>query len=112
MFCRKCGAAVSGNFCCVCGERVRSALEIFRLDERRKKTAFKKSVKADISGTLIHLADACWAAADRKCELHRAVTGSGKVQPDAYDRLQKTADLARRLYAVLLEELMDELNEI
>lgn len=48
MFCSKCGAAVTGNFCCVCGERVRSALEDFRREERRQRAIFKTSIGVDI----------------------------------------------------------------
>lgn len=105
MFCSKCGAAVAGNFCCVCGERVRSAVEIFRREERRQRALFKSSIGVDIGSVKVHIANSCWLAAANQCELERGVIGSGKIAADAYDRLQKTAALARRLYMVLMEEL-------
>lgn len=111
MFCRKCGAAVSGNYCCVCGERVRSAAEVFRRDVRRKKSALKTSVGAGIGADCRcikeHILDSCWYAASNKYELQHAVW-EDKVRPYAYERLQKTADLAHRLYLVLMEEVSAE----
>lgn len=105
MFCSKCGAAVTGNFCCVCGERIRSALEDFRREERRQRAIFKASIGVDIGSVKVHIAQSCWLAAANKCELERGVIGGGKIAADAYDRLQKTAALARRLYTVLMKEL-------
>lgn len=108
MFCSKCGAAVTGNYCCVCGERVRSAVEEFRREERRQRALFKASIGVDTESVKVHIANSCWHAAANKCELQRGVIGCGKIAADAYDRLQKTAALARRLYMVLMEELEEE----
>ena len=105
MFCSKCGAAVTGNYCCVCGERVRSAAWIFRRKERQRRSIFKASTGAKVGTIEIHIADACWHAAANKYKLVAAVIDGDNIQPDAYDRLQKTEALARRLYMVLMEEL-------
>lgn len=42
MTCVKCGAEASGNYCCVCGRKIRNPLAEFRLAERR---ALKKMVE-------------------------------------------------------------------
>lgn len=70
MFCANCGAAVSGNYCSVCGRKIRSALEEFRLAERKaakelQKHAGVKCKRAvnDGYGCIGRLMDACVMAA-------------------------------------------------
>ena len=47
MFCSKCGAAVTGNYCCVCGQKIRTpeAENFLRLCRaKREFTAYKGSL--------------------------------------------------------------------
>lgn len=103
MFCKKCGAVVTGNYCCVCGERIRSEVDEFRLAERRKRAAFKNTL--GILPMAGRIASACWDAASLKYDLCGCSNG-GLLCCDAYERLQKVDTLARKLFIRLREELI------
>lgn len=105
MFCSKCGAAVTGRYCSKCGQRIRSQMEEFRLNERRRKAAFLNQRRSP--HFTLDVADACWRAADNKFDLGGCVW-NGLVSPDAYDRLEKVEDFAGQLYARLVEEVTKE----
>ena len=98
MFCSKCGAAVTGNYCCVCGEKLRDPLAEFRLSERRRKAAFKGAAGGRTNLPLCHVAEACWDAASLKYRLLHACDARGVLYPDSWSRLQKSEDCARRLF--------------
>lgn len=60
MYCSKCGAPVTENYCTVCGKRIRSDIELFRAEERQKRNGFIRSRKDRPYST--HLAEMCWYA--------------------------------------------------
>lgn len=66
MYCKKCGAVVTGKFCSNCGTRAKTLLEEYRAAERKARRDFiNDHVKKNYSNSgcaLGHLADACWNA--------------------------------------------------
>lgn len=107
MFCSRCGAAVAGNYCSVCGQKIRTPLAEFRVEEHRRKKAFMSEMCALTDIPSQHLADACWAAGSTKYTNVNAVCGRsvGEIRPNAYANLEKAEALARRLYFSLCDLL-------
>lgn len=69
MYCKKCGAAVCGKFCSVCGERVRTNEQEYWLAMSRAKKSFvREKTNQSPRGSLIcnRVADICWFACERK----------------------------------------------
>lgn len=106
MFCKKCGAAVSGKYCCVCGTRIRTQLEEYRMAEKRAQRAFM--FEKPFEGLFNqHLASACWLMAGAKFTSH-SVDCNGSVAPDAYENLRKAENYARELYSMFLRQLEEQ----
>lgn len=107
MYCKKCGAAVVGKFCSCCGFRVRSQLEEFRLEERRRAREFKNTC-ANISYQkmrfdLMHLADACWLASSARYGLcTKGLLVWDTVPAEAYESLKNIESHAMALFLQLL----------
>ena len=103
MYCSNCGTVASGNFCCMCGRPIRSPIEVFRKEERRRKNAFIRARNDRVySG---HIAEACWCAVVAKLKPHVCVDQFGQLHPDAYLILAREAELAAKLYAKMEAEL-------
>ena len=67
MYCKKCGAAVTGRFCCCCGERVRTNAEEIKRETRRLRNQFKDACIEKYDYPYVnycHMAEACWNAAE------------------------------------------------
>ena len=105
MFCSKCGAAAVGNYCSVCGQKIRTPLAEFRVEERRRKKIFMSEMCSGIDIPARNLAAACWMVGDTK--YLRGICGLrvGEIRPDAYTNLEKAEALARRLYFSLCDLL-------
>ena len=106
MNCRKCGAAVNGKFCSCCGQRVRSALEEYRLAEKRMERDFTN--KCSETGKarelhLMHLASAWWKASSMKYDRSRILSIDDYVPKSVYDNLQTLRDHAEKLYKALID---------
>ena len=101
MFCSKCGAVVTGNYCCVCGKRVLTQLEEYRKVERRAKKAFLDSIGTN---DLLHmnLAFACWYVAEAKHAKNPCGRIESTIKPEAYENLKRAESYARELYAEFL----------
>lgn len=104
MYCSKCGAPVTENYCTVCGKRTRSEIELFRIEERRKRNGFIRSRKDRPYST--HIAEMCWYAVAGKTRLEDCVDWMhDRVFPDARQCLTRVEELANRLYAKMEAEL-------
>lgn len=70
MYCTKCGAVVIGKYCSVCGQRVRSEMEEYKLLKRRAEREYKRVCTQNGHADLYtnHIANACWLAALAKYE--------------------------------------------
>lgn len=110
MFCSKCGSAVTGKYCCVCGARVLNPVEEFRKEQRKRKSDFKAHASYPAYGRFI--AEACWAAAEVKYDLTCGVVYCGMVLPDAYNRLQKADTFAHRLYEQIMISMDSNEEEV
>lgn len=69
MYCKKCGAAVVGKFCSVCGERVRTNEQEYRLAMSRAKKSFVREKTNQNPGCNLicdRVADICWFTCERK----------------------------------------------
>ncbi len=97
MYCSKCGAPIQEHFCRVCGEKVRSQSELFRMEERRRRNRFCKN-HTDNVPYYITPAEACWYLIYGKLELRPFVAHDGKVRPDAYKDLDRVEKLALKLF--------------
>lgn len=66
MYCRKCGAAVTGNYCCVCGERVRTPdQEAFNaLRKARRRFIDDRGWRPNEKTHLAHLPERAWDLAE------------------------------------------------
>lgn len=86
MYCSNCGTVASGNFCCMRGRPIRSPIEVFRKEERRRKNAFIRARNDRVySG---HIAEACWCAVVAKLNPHVCVDQFGQLHPDAYLKIK------------------------
>lgn len=104
MYCSKCGAPVTENYCTVCGKRTRSEIELFRIEERRKRNGFIRSRKNRPYST--HIAEMCWYAVAGKTRLEDCADWMHEgVFPDARKRLSRVEALANKLYAKMEAEL-------
>ena len=107
MFCKNCGAAVSGKYCCVCGTRIRTQLEEYRVAERRARKAFEFEIPSrDLFKQ--HLASACWLMAEAKFTTESVDPETGEVVPGAYENLRKAENYARELYSMFLRQLAEQ----
>lgn len=96
MFCQKCGAAVSGNYCCCCGARILDAASQFKKDMRTKKHDFVYAVQSPLG---VAIARHCWEIADSVVWWHnRPFLDSQRLRPGAYEDLESLNKLAASLY--------------
>lgn len=72
-YCPNCGAAAQGNFCCVCGTRLKSSIEMYRLEYKRARKrvlAYAESESEkyiDGRGWNVELRDYAWSLACNVC---------------------------------------------
>ena len=106
MYCKKCGAVVTGKFCSNCGTRVRSLLEEYRAAERKARRDFKKDhAKTNYSNfeiDLCHLADACWSACAMRYLHDYEFDEFRRFNPNAFDRLDVVREHADELFNKLI----------
>jgi len=97
VFCLKCGAAVNGKFCCVCGTRARVPLQVFHLEVKRRRknfTVFAERGPRIISGACW---DACW---EKYFTPHFTIYD--EIPSHAYALLDEVERRAERLYTTLV----------
>lgn len=96
MFCKKCGAAVSGKYCSRCGSRVFSDSEEFFRKLRTEKHRFMKSNKDSVA---YWLSEVCWFAAQEKFVeplRNRILQSDGQLDTDCL--LEHTKEEAKFLF--------------
>lgn len=109
MYCKNCGAAVTGRFCSRCGIRIRNDVDQYILDKRREARAFEKTVVGHFDSlSASHLATACWYVYECKLLKHDIVSVAGEtfLAPDAYERLAAVKANATALYNRLKAEVL------
>ncbi len=97
MFCSKCGAVVSGKFCSSCGQRIRTPLEEFRLEEKRRRRKIEELGRSLLGLPGLHIASACWLAVCLKYADCPALFG-WYVPDSAFSNLEKADGEARDLF--------------
>lgn len=108
MFCSKCGAVSVGNYCPICGQKIRTPLADFRVQERRCKKSFISEMCPHDDLPALQLAEACWLAGTAKYLAPSSLICGhrvGELRPNAYANLEKAEALARRLYLSLCDLL-------
>ena len=99
MYCRKCGAVVSGKFCCCCGAKIRSMAEELRLAEFAERRAFKNRHRKDCEPWHFWLAEMCWNLANQK---YGARFRCEATQTDI-DNLSVVSEHAERLFTLVVD---------
>lgn len=107
MYCKNCGALVTGRYCSRCGTKIRSDVDQYVLDKRRVQKEYEKTVVGHFDGLpASHLATACWYAYE--CKLLKSdiycVGDNRFLAPDAYERLAMVRKRATALYNRLKTE--------
>ena len=115
MYCRKCGAVITGKYCANCGYKVQNDLAEFRRAERKAIKEYEKQFDAftnherstyDLS--LVHLISACWHACSMKYGRNMVVrsgpSGEWLPSPHAYETLEIVKEHATRLCERFLAE--------
>ena len=107
MFCKNCGAAVTGKYCSCCGTRIRSYGKEFFLALRRRKRAFANS-KYHLNNddlNAIHSANFCWERVQNKIvePLRSQIIASAWFDGEALlDEVEEKADsLYEQVYGLI-----------
>ena len=103
-FCRKCGKRVTDKYCPNCGSRVRSALEEYRVVERRTLKEFREACTQKVGEWFAwsHIADACWYGVNVNHRFSEFYPRTNIVRLDAYERLEERRVKATELFDFLI----------
>lgn len=104
MFCVKCGAAVNGNYCSVCGYKVRGGFAEFNIEGRRRRKSFLQPYKdggKEVGKGVYWLADCCWTIASTnmvKPDRIFIAPYTDILRPDAFDLFDEIEKTATELF--------------
>lgn len=101
MYCRNCGAVVTGKYCCCCGVKLRNLADEYKLAVRAEKKKFKESHRSDDISDNWHfwLAQQCWELANMKY----GTTSYRNLPPEAFDDLPKITEHAQKLFDLVVD---------